>query len=93
MNIHQHRLGDTQLLESSFAEKDLGGQQIETEFLVRSRVRMRDNRHKLKYNKQHLNIVKFFTGSVVEPWHRLSREVVESPTLEILKTHVDTAPG
>lgn len=36
MNIHQHRLGDTQLLESSFAEKDLGGQQIETEFLVRS---------------------------------------------------------
>lgn len=51
MNIHQHRVGDTQLLESSFAEKDLGGQQIETEFLVRSRVRMRDNRHKLKYNK------------------------------------------
>lgn len=28
-----------------------------------------------------------------EPWHRLSKEVVESPSMEILKSHLGTVPG
>jgi len=31
----------------------------------------------------------FFPLRVMEPWNRLPRDVVESPSLEILKTHLD----
>jgi len=50
--------------------------------------RTRANRHKLKHRKFHLNTRKNFTLRVKEPWNRLPREFVESPSLEIFKTHL-----
>lgn len=41
--------------------------------------------------KFHLNMrKKFFTLRVEKHWNRLPRQVVESPSLEIVKTHLDT---
>ena len=56
--------------------------------------RTRGNRHKLKHWTFPLNIRKhFFTVRVTEHWHRLPREVVESPSLAILKGCLDMVLG
>jgi len=34
-----------------------------------------------------------FTGRLTEHWHRLLRKVVDSPCLEIFKSHLDMVLG
>lgn len=50
----------------------------------------RSNGHNLKHRMFPLNIRKqFFTVRVTKRWHSLPREVVASPSLEILKSDLD----
>jgi len=52
--------------------------------------RTRGNRHRLKQRKFRLKMRKnFFTLRVTEPWPRLPREAVESPSLEIFQTRLN----
>jgi len=58
-------------------------------FPVEPSDRTRGNGHKLKQRKFLLNMKNFFPLRVTEPWPRLPREAVESPSLEIFETCLD----
>ncbi|KFO81399.1 hypothetical protein N303_01609, partial [Cuculus canorus] len=52
------------------------------------------NGYKLERGRFRLDIRRnFFTMRVVKHWHRLPREAVDAPSLEVFKTRLDGALG
>jgi len=55
--------------------------------------RTRQNGFKRKEGRFRLEVRKFFTQRVVRHWHRLPREAVDAPSLEMLKDRLDGTLG
>jgi len=56
--------------------------------------RTRGHEHTQKHGRFPRNIRKhFFTVRVTRHWHRLPREAVETPSLEIFRRHLGTVLG
>ncbi|KAK4830306.1 LOW QUALITY PROTEIN: hypothetical protein QYF61_009811, partial [Mycteria americana] len=62
-------------------------------FSVVPRGRTRGSGHKLKHRRFPLNIRKHFFLLVTEHWHKLPRDFVESPSVEIFKSQLDVVLG
>lgn len=52
---------------------------------------MRDNRHELKQQRFRQDIRNIFSPSTSRQVHRLPRETVQSPSLEVFKTQLGKA--
>lgn len=62
---------------------------IETIFIGVYSKKTRGNRHKLEQGKLKLGRKRnFFSAMTVKPHNRLPREVVQSPSMEVLKTNL-----
>ena len=80
-------------LRAAFQQPEGACKKTEDELFTRACTdRTRGNSLKLEKGRFRLDIrKKFFTMRVVRPWYRLSKEVVDAPSLEVFKARLDGA--